>query len=85
MSLAQLSPACFSIINLVIDPENISDVNPNVDGVDFVGEGQVELVVVVWNTEMLVGDLSTLIMNTDKVISRPAEDNLKKKDRVVLI
>ena len=83
--MAQLSPVCFSIINLVIDPENISDVNPNVDGVDFVGEGQVELVVVVWNTEMLVGDLASLIMNTDKVISRPAEDNLKKKDRVVLI
>ena len=83
--MAQLSTACFSIIDLVIDPENISNVNPNVDGVDFVGEGQVELVVVVWNTEMLVGDLSSIIMNTDKVISRPAQNNLNKKYRFFFV
>ena len=32
--------------HLVVDPEHVSDVDPDVDGIHFVGEGKVELVVV---------------------------------------
>ena len=43
-----LDPAnwCLPAAHLVVDPEHVSDVDPNVDGIHFVGEGKVELVVV---------------------------------------
>ena len=41
--------------NLVIDPENVHNVDPDVDGVDEVGEWEVELVVGAGQAEVLAG------------------------------
>ena len=63
--------------HLIIDPEYISDVNPNVNGVDKVWEGKVKFVIILRKAEMLVGYLPFIIMDTDKVITRPAEHSLE--------
>ena len=62
---------------LIIDPEYICDVNPDVNGVDKVWEGKVKLVIILRKAEMLVGNLPFIIVDTDKVIPRPAEHNLE--------
>ena len=64
------------LTDLIIYSEDVSDVNTNVYRVNVIGKRQVELVVVLGETEVLVGQLRRpvllLLVLTDEVVSSKA-------------